>query len=176
MKLKKKAFTLFELLIVIFIISLVYALFIQNLNTKPQTDTLTIEKLRDFLLANYYDKNKVSVICFEESKKCKVFINDKDTKDEFILFDEDVNVYYLNKNVLEKKRFFDFHVTNYDKEKVSFKFDLYPNKSSSEFILEYKQKYYLFDSYMHSTKVFDYIDDAKEYWIEQRLKAKGTQI
>lgn len=170
----KKGFTLFELLIVIFIISIVYALFIQNINHREKKESLSLERLKEFLMMNYYDKNKVSILCFDDCKKCKIFINDKDTKDELVLFSEEVNVYELNRNILEKKRFFDYHITNYDKEQVCFRFDLFPNRSSSEFILEYKDKYYLYNSYMHQTKVFDFLDDARDYWLNERAKAIGS--
>lgn len=172
----KKGFTLFELMIVMLIIALVYAMFVQNFSTKQIEQKPKIENLREFLLNLQADsKSKITIICTDSCKICKLYINDKVKNENFDLFADEARVfaYGLEGSTLEKIEFDDFYTSKYDSEEVCFRYNLYPNSSSDKMILEYNDRFFLYDNYFYETKEFSSLEEAKESWYNTKLKAKG---
>lgn len=173
---QKKGFTLFELMIVMVIIALVYGMFVQNFSTKQVEQKPKVEKLREFLLNLQADSRaKISVICTQSCKICKLYINDKEKNANFDLFENEarVSAYKLVDNSLEDIEFDDLYTDRYTKEEVCFRYNLYPNSSSDKMILEYNDRFFLYDNYFYETKEFTSIEEAKQSWYETKLKAKG---
>ena len=69
----KNGFTLFELLIVVVIVGVVYSLFVQNIDLLSKKDSIKLEYIKKYLV-KYHQKNKISLICLDECKKCNIYI------------------------------------------------------------------------------------------------------
>lgn len=168
----KKAFTLFELIIVMTIIGVIYTLLIQNFTFNDDIeDTVSIKTIPDFLRKKYgQNQSTVKLRCLDECSTCKIFEDDKEEDLSIELFEKraNVNAYTLIKNELVQIEFRDYFIDEYDSKKVCFEYTLYPNGSSDKIILEYKDKVYLFDNYKKKTKVFDRVNDASDFWIQRK--------
>ena len=73
----KSSFTLFELLIVILIISIIYGIFIERLGSKDRAvKEKGLEGVKEFLSS--YDFNESAALkCVDECKRCFVYIDSK---------------------------------------------------------------------------------------------------
>ena len=167
-----KAFTLFELLIVVLLISILYGVFVHKLSRAPQakTDQLTLMNLKSFLL-NIPFKRKIEVLCLEPCKECNIYIDGKKAKsDAFSLFKSSPNI-YLPDNFGQVRTISFLPII--DKKgainNVCFKFSLFNNKSSSYYALEDDSKYYLFDSYMKDVKKTKSFSDVTSFFDNSKL-------
>lgn len=171
----RRGFTFFELMIVVVIIGIVYALLIQNfVFTKTENSSISLSNIPTYLRKNYAkDKDLVTLRCMDSCSVCKVYIDGKESNETGNLFDKytDPNIYeYINGN-LERKEFLDFYI-DYKSVSVCFEYNIYPNKSSDKLVLEYKNKVYMYDNFSEKTKLFDSINDANDYIEVQKDRAK----
>ena len=169
----QKAFTLFELLIVIVIIGIVYSVFVQNIDLLSRKDSVKFEYLKKYL-KKYHEKNEVSLICLDECQKCNIYIDDNKTEIEINLFKSEPKTYFLSRDdILDD---FQFGRINSDDDFVSkdicFQFDIFENGSSSEYIVEYDKKYYIFFPYFRDVEIMNNIDEAKDFLLDMKLKLK----
>lgn len=168
----KKAFTLFELILVMSIIGVMYAILIQNFTLNNETDEkITIETIPNFLRKNFGEnKSHVKFRCLDECFTCKVFENEKETSVGVELFEKraDLAAYTLRGDELEKIEFGEYFIDEYESEEICFEYSLYPNGSTDKMVLEYKDKFYLFDNFKEKTKVFERLDEAGDFWIQEK--------
>lgn len=172
----RSAFTLFELMVVIIIIGVIYGIFVQNIDVlEEEKKEFRFENLKAFL-TRYQNDNTISIICLEENLKgcsdCRIYIDGKPTESQISL-DPEMTVWYLDSDdILEKK---DYGTILYDNDYVKkcFEFSLYPNGSSTEMIVEHQNKTYLFFPYFQPTKIFEDPNDASLYLLDLRNKIKG---
>jgi prepilin-type N-terminal cleavage/methylation domain-containing protein len=147
----KKAFTLIELVVVLIIIGLVYALYSPNFHSKKKITKF--ENLKEFLLSNY--DLPIKLECFGD--KCEqCFVNNKELK-QYQIFTKKPKVYTLDMfGYLQEKSFQD--------DKKCFEFQIFSNKSSSNMLVEKNLKFYLFYAFYQKSKVFSDFEKAqKEY-------------
>ena len=167
-----KAFTLFELLIVVLLIGILYGVFVHKLSRPPvaNTDKLTLKNIKTFLADLPY-KRKAEIICLEPCKTCNVYIDGKKTKEsEFSLFKTAPNVYFPdNFGQIRTISFLPIIDKNGAINNVCFKFSLFNNKSSSHFAVESEDKYYLFDPYMKNVKVSKSFSDVTAFFDNSTL-------
>lgn len=172
----RSAFTLFELMIVIIIIGIIYGVFVQNIGVlEEEKKGFKFENLKEFLI-RYQKDNTVSIICLEEDLKgcsdCRIYFDGKPTESKINLKPE-ITVWYLDpQDILEKKDYGTI-IHNNDYVKKCFEYSLYPNGSSSEMIVEYQNKTYLFFPYFQPTQIFNDPNDARLHLLDLRDKIKG---
>ncbi|MDR2099385.1 MAG: hypothetical protein LBP40_00990 [Campylobacteraceae bacterium] len=170
------AFTLFELLLVLLLIVISYGLFAQNFSMKsPEEESVKLEKLNLYLAKIGGDKNLVSLRCIDNCNECKVLVEGNDTDMTLNIFEKDnkVNAYRFDGKRLEKVEFDDYYINEYKREKVCFRMDVYPNGSSDELVLEYKNRAYLFENYINEGRVFDTVANAQDFLEKRQLEIKG---
>jgi prepilin-type N-terminal cleavage/methylation domain-containing protein len=173
-----KAFTLFELLIVVVLIAILYGIFVHKLTRPPEkkTEQLTLVNLKKFLMDIPF-KKKIEVVCLEPCKECNIYIDGKKSKsDSFSLFKKNPNIYFPDKfGQLNTIRF----VPKLDKKgsinNVCFKFSLFNNKSSSHFAVEDDGKYYLFDPYMRDVEITKSYSDVSKFFDKTELLPSDTR-
>lgn len=172
---KKKGFTLFELMIVIVIIGVVYGLLVRNFTfASTSEEALSLKNLPTFMRKKFAKtKEKVEFLCTDECSICKFKVGSSDANESIELFEEYTSpeAYVLINESLERLEFGEIF-KDYKSEKVCFKYVLYPNKSSDKMVLAYKDKVYMYDNFFEKTKEFPTLVDAQEYWNEWREKAK----
>jgi len=158
----KSSFTLFELLIVILIISIIYGIFIEKISSKKAVhkrgglkDITQILRPLDF-------NQSASILCMDKCKNCFIEV-DGEKREKIDLLDKEVKVYDFDINgILSPLKFTPAFDENGNPKDVCFRFDLYPNGSHSSYIAEYGKKFYIFYAYMRPPKVADTITKASE--------------
>ena len=160
----KSSFTLFELLVVILIISILYAIFVERLSSKESTLPSEGEVESIAKLLKRYDFNEsAELVCTEKCKQCFIFVDQKKTESIDSPFEEEVNVYdYDIHGILSKIHFQPIFDENDNPTEVCFRYAVYPNGSSSSYILEYQKKFYIFYPYFHTPKKAISFEQAAE--------------
>ena len=158
----KSSFTLFELLIVILIISILYGIFIQKISSKEHIAKKDALLHLNDILQDYDFNESAKIVCISKCKDCYIQVDGKRKRD-IDLFDKEVKVYDFDiHGLLSQIKF----VPVFDKEgnplDVCFSYTLYPNGSNSSYIVEYKDRFYVYYAYMRPVKVVNTISDAQE--------------
>jgi prepilin-type N-terminal cleavage/methylation domain-containing protein len=174
----RAGFTLFELLLVLLLIVIMYGLFVQNFSFgKKEEESVKLEKLNLYLSEHFIvEKEVVSLRCLDNCNVCKVLVDGNDTNVTLDVFEKDsgtINAYKYNGKRLEKVQFDDYHADEYKREKVCFRLDVYPNGSSDKIALEYKGKVYMFENYLEDGQVFASVLAAQDYLEKYQLEARG---
>ena len=154
----KKAFTLFELILVVILIGLVYSLVLEKISNKKSVDMQNLKDLKQVLLKNNINK----LIVYD---KCKKTLPEKINPKLF----KNIEVYTVKDESLEKVEFNPIKIKD-DIYDVCLKFEINNNKSSSSFIIKQNQKYYVFHPYFQETKVFNSEDEAISNFINKKEK------
>ncbi|BCD63170.1 hypothetical protein NitYY0826_P11 (plasmid) [Nitratiruptor sp. YY08-26] len=158
----KSSFTLFELLIVILIISIIYGIFIERLNSKEEEiKRLGLEDIHEFLSS--YDFNEsVKLRCVDQGRSCYLFLDGQKREKIPFSFRSEPKVYDFDiHGMLSQVRFVPLFEGNMPKD-VCFEYDLYPNGSGSSYIVEYEKRYYVFYSYLHPVRIVKSIAKAQD--------------
>jgi prepilin-type N-terminal cleavage/methylation domain-containing protein len=166
----KKGFTLFELLIVIIIISVVYFLIIPyGLGAKKGASGFKFEDLKTYLSS--FDKNAtVTLVCTNECKKCYIFYGDKKVQTNII--NKELRAYtynngYLDDAIFSASEYFDSYENICFRYSVDSKIDV-----GDEVFVKYNDKVYYFSPYFQKTKVFDSLSEASEFYTNALEKLK----
>jgi hypothetical protein len=161
----KSSFTLFELLIVILIISIIYAIFVQKLSDKKSVlKSKGIESIKEILQS--YDFNKsAKIVCIKKCKECIVYVDGKKIEEIDSPFTSKPKVYdYDIYGLLSEIEFVPIFDKNGNPQEVCFEYKLYANKSNSSYIVQYKDAYYLFFAYLNPVKKVDSIEEAQDIY------------
>lgn len=164
----KKGFTLFELLIVIVIITSSYLLIIPFLN-QNQAQQLEFKKLKKYLLS-ISPSNKVTLVCINECQECYIFSGQHKIKTDIIK--ENVVSYHFKDGHFQEVEFFapeyfDPH------EKVCFKYQVdSPNNLGDELLVNYHNMFYYFSPYFNEPIIYKYLSEAQSHYKELLNKLK----
>lgn len=161
--LNNKAFTLFELIIVVLLISIVYGVFVHKLSTQKQEDKpVSIENLRSWLGGFSFEKN-AKIVCFKENLGCVLFLDANMQEGEFKLFEDEIAVYELDETGRPKIISFDPYFNQNGKpQDVFFEFSLRKNGSGSSFIIDREGVFYVFQAISKTPQIFQTFEGAKE--------------
>jgi len=161
----KSSFTLFELLIVILIISIIYAIFVQKLSNKESVvKSKGIEAVGE-LLEGFEFNSSADIICTDSCKECAIYIDGKKVKEIPSPFEKEPKIYDFDiHGLLSRVTFTPLFDENDNPKEVCFKYSLYPNRSKSSYIMEYKDKYYVFFAYLHPVEKTESIQKAQELY------------
>lgn len=162
-----RGFSLFELLLVVVLISVLYGVFVHKLSTpkERQEERLTLENLQSFLSTLEF-KRKAEVICLEPCSTCDLYLDGKKASEEgFKLFQATPKVYFPDR--FGEVRPIDFLPMRTDERTLSdvcFRYILHANRSGSHFALEDGKKFYLFDPYMYPVQVVQSFSDVTAFF------------
>jgi len=161
----KSSFTLFELLIVILIISILYGVFIEKLHTKEsRAKSLGLQDIKT-LLSGYDFNQSVKIACIDKCKECYIFVDGEKKEKVEGLFEKEVDVYDFDiHGILSPVKFSPLFDENGNPQDVCFAYELFPNGSNSSYIVKYQDKFYIFYAYMKPVKIVDSLGDAQKYF------------
>jgi prepilin-type N-terminal cleavage/methylation domain-containing protein len=175
--LNSRGFTLFELLIVIILIGLIYGLFVSNLHNKEtKSDALTLLNMKQTLL-NQPFKKKSEIICLEPCKECRIYNDgEKSDADPFSLFKEHPKVYQTDYyGRLQQQQQLPLANEENILQDVCFRFRVKNNKSSSHYIVEADKKFYVFYAYMRDVNVTTSLSKAEKLFDTKHLLPKDSR-
>jgi prepilin-type N-terminal cleavage/methylation domain-containing protein len=160
----REAFSLIELLLVIFIISLVYFLGFNALERPKHTQMpLTPETLKAEISHSDLFNGSGTLLCVNNCDSCYL---QSDLSSGFKRYKgksalQDTQVYTLDRDHnLQKVEYGRFH-----DQKICLLMHFYPNGSSTKLILKTPKGIYLLPSFFGDVKKFSTLDEARDAWI-----------
>ena len=152
----------------VFIISLVYSLTLDNFKFNSiKTSKISLENLQEYL-NKYNFVNKLELICLGDAKKCILKIDGKIDEDIDSPFKEKPTVYEYN-DKLNTIYYDDIELKQLDRHEVSFKYTINKYKKATDMIVEANDKIYIFNSMYKKTivlessvEVYDYFDNLNK--------------
>lgn len=166
----KKAFTLFELLIVVTIIGVVYTIFTQKLSMNKTTKSISLKNFIPWIMKQPF-KDMASVVClFDETEDgCRLYLDNKLQKDNRLKFFkkfDDIKVYRIKNDHFEEIDFFPF-VEEEIKRDVFFRLHILPNGGFKTTILQKNNTFFFYNSF-DDTLLFDSVGDIEDYLWEKK--------
>lgn len=162
----RRGFSLFELMLVVILIGLVYSLVLGKVNKKKIVKINKLENLRT-ILSSSNNNQHIELNIYDNCKKITVLGLDKKIDIDTSIF-KDIIVYKVDtSNNLKKIEFTPILV---DKKvyEVCFNFTIYKNKSSSSYIVKQDNRYIVFHSYFKDSYTTPNEDEAIEYLTNQK--------
>lgn len=156
---KRSAFSLIELLIVVLIVGVVYTLAISNFdNVKENKIKPTLLTLKSSL-TELEKRHKAELLCLDECESCSVYVdgevdeNLSEVYEDFL--DEEPKMYRYDQNfgLIRLKNRVIFNKEGVDEE-VCFSLSVDRNGVSDQMIVEYKDRFYDFTPYFENTQVY----------------------
>ncbi len=142
---RKKAFTLIELLLVVVIIGVVYGLVINSIKQiNDKEAALDFETLPSFL-KSFHQRNDVAFVCIDNCRQCAVYVDGEEHKevDPFMQEEQALRFWRFDANLgMQELRFtpmFDADDRAFD---VCFRYEIFKDGSSSEMVIETQKESY----------------------------------
>jgi prepilin-type N-terminal cleavage/methylation domain-containing protein len=162
----QKAFSLIELLIVIFIVALVYFLGFGAISWSPRTNQqINILNLKSSIQKADYYENGGKLICLDKCESC-YFQTDINTPpiqiENPIALGDNISIYQLDKDDMLTKRDFG----RFQDKKICLVMDFYKNGSSTQMVYENSNGIYFLSAYFNASAKVDSLSDAKELWLQ----------
>ncbi|SFV70797.1 hypothetical protein MNB_SM-5-1489 [hydrothermal vent metagenome] len=164
---RRTAFTLIELMIVIVIMGVVYTLAINNFSrlNSDSTQKLRLENLKEYLGSLKYSKS-ARVLCLDNCANCGIYLDGNKTKSIDGFVDDSVKTYRYDNSYgfIEQKQKTFFNADGVE-ENICFSYTLDNNKIGDQVLIEYKNKFYDMTTYLQKTPVYKSMQaaqDAKE--------------
>ncbi len=172
---KQKAFTLFEIIIVIILISVIYTFTINSFTNgqKRLNNNITLLNLKKYLLSLEFENN-VRIECIEDDLSCFVFVDNilqKETiKDLFI---EIPNIYNYHRD-MDKMYFKDLDLEQLQSYNIVFKYACKKNGKCDELIVEDTNIVYLFNNINKAPDTVNYLSDVGDYFYDKIQEVKDA--
>lgn len=163
----RHGFTLFELLIVVLLIAILYGVFINKLQQnapKEQREQVTLTTLKK-LLSQFPVQHEREVICTEPCKECRIYLDGHPLEEgELTLFETPPTVWRPDPyGAYQPVTFSPLLDPRHEAKQVCFRFSLFRNGSSSSYIVQTGEKRYLvFRPYLFPVTEYASLDDARE--------------
>lgn len=166
---KRSAFSLIELIIVVVIMGIIYSLAVTNFQTiDVHKVNINLKNLKKYLVSIPHE-SKVELICLDNCESCKVYVDSEinDDNNEFSnVLDDSIKIYrydfYTGLQEKEQKTF--FNDENIE-ENICFSYSIDKNGVGDQMIVEFKNKIYDFTPYFDYVKIYhslNEVTDAKE--------------
>ncbi len=171
---KRSAFTLIELLIVIVIIGVVYTLAISNFSKLiDKGDRVRLDTLKEYLLSLQY-KKEARLLCFDDCSECAVYLDGTKTQKMKGLIDRSVHIYrYENLYGFVEKEPEVYFTPNGTEKSVCFSYKVDNNKIGDQILIESKGKYYDMSTYFEQTPIYDSIQAAQN--VREKFRSEVLQ-
>jgi len=161
----RKAFSLLELLLVIFIISLVYFLGFSGAEKEVKKETrITPLNLKRTLLNTPELKGGGTFLCIDHCKKCYMR---KDISTPFQAYEGNIDLQNARSYIIDKDdNIQEVEFGRYQDQKICLRYEIYPNGSSSQLILETSKGIFYLPTFFGETKKVNSLDEAETLWLQ----------
>lgn len=161
----RKAFSLIELLIVVLIVSLVYAIGLAKFKIPKQVPkALTPMNLKETIVKSDFFNGHATLMCVNKCRECYLR---KDVSAAFQPYENKVDLTDIKAYTLDEHQSLrELEYARYDDQKICLVMDFYNNGSSTQLILENEEGAYFLPAFFGEPKRFDSPEDAKDYWLE----------
>ncbi|MEA3354788.1 MAG: hypothetical protein U9Q33_13330 [Campylobacterota bacterium] len=171
----KRSFTLFEIIISIILISLVYYFAVSSFtnNTFRKKDNINLLNLKEELLKYEYNDN-ITVKCVDDTFDCFIFKDGvvEDTK-IVSLFKEKPTVYTYRQNY-ETVEFPYLELEQLQRYDVVFQYSCKSNNRCSEYIVQTDDLVYVMNNIYKEALTFKYLNEVDDFFIQNIEKVKDA--
>lgn len=160
-----KGFTLVELIIVIFIVSLVYYLGFSGVEIhKAQPKALTVLNLKSMIVNDKDYQGQASLLCTDKCRSC--FLRQNITS-PFKPYNNPIDLSHIKAYTVDNRdNLLELEYERYKDKRICLQMDFFPNGSSTQLILESDKGTYFLPAFFGEPKEFNSPEDAKDYWLE----------
>lgn len=153
-----------ELMLAVVLIGLIYGLFINNMQRYgAKAFELNLISLPEYL-QKFHDKNRVAMVCIDQCRECFVSQDGQVVQSVEPFVDSTIRLYrfdrYSGTRDIELTPYFD---DEGNEEEACFRYELFPDGSSTEMMVEYAKGVVLFPGYFGDVKRFDSLSAAVDY-------------
>ncbi len=168
----KKAFSLIELIIVVTIIGIVYAVVLNSFKSTQNITYANFANLKDKFLPFWKRGSLLEFYIYDNCSKSILFLNSNkltNQPDFDIKMFKEIKVYKTDRFAEAKK--VEFAPLKFDNKlySVCFKYTIFPNGSSSSYIVKLLDNYYIMYPYMMDTKVATTLNEAVDLFLNKEL-------
>ncbi len=169
-----RAFTLLELIVVIFIITMVGAMVFSTAmhNEKEEKKVLDPSTLPSSFRKSFENQGDVELFCIKKCQECFVLQNGKiSSYDGGVKFGKEVELYKLDN---------DDHFVQLDElgrfkdKKLCLRYHLYPNGSTTQLVIKNSDGIFYLPSFFGDAKKVGDMDEAKEMWIKDNYDLRDS--
>lgn len=169
-----RAFTLLELIVVIFIITMVGAMVFSSAmhNEQQENKVLDPSTLPTSFRKSFQGQGDVELFCLKKCQECFVLQNGQiSSYDGGVKFGTEVELYKLDD---------DNHFVQLDElgrfkdKKLCFRYHLYPNGSSTQLVIKNSDAIFYLPSFFGDAKKVEDMDEAKELWIKEKYDLRDS--
>ena len=163
----KGGFTLFELLLVIVLIAVLYGVFISKLSSKPKAGeavAVTIGTVGAYLqLFEEQAEGDVELVCQNACLDCDVYTGGKKVEESTVHLFESAPAVYRRDGLGQFQPVTFLPVKDSDGvlQDVCFRYTLFENGSGSSYIVGYGDDFYLFDAYLLPVTKYRALEEAE---------------
>lgn len=160
---KKKAFSLIELLIVIVIIGVVYNLSVTNFQKRSdEVENITLLNLKKYLKSLDY-KESAKLLCLDNCRSCDILVDGEKSIHLEDFLDESVKVYrydYLSgaQEIMQEVYFNEEDI----QEDVCFSYTVDKNGIGDQVFVEFKESVYDYTTYLIPTQKYNSLEEVIE--------------
>ena len=162
---QKKGFSLMELLIVIFIISLVYYLGFSGVELgKQRPKALTPMNLKETIVSSKLFSKDATLVCVNKCTKCYM----RQGIASFQPYESKIDLKNIKAYTIDDTDSLQrIEYGRYKDQKICLMIDFYANGSSTPIILKDDKESYFLPSFFGEAKKFESVEEAKDYWLEK---------
>lgn len=171
----RRGFTLIELMLVVLIIGLVYGLAVNSMKRFDTEDDDVVDLLHvpDYVKSKQH-RDHVSLICIDRCRECSLYVDGKAVKEIPPFIDEKAAFFRFDQRLLTREVTLQslFRKDGVE-EPVCFRYDLYPDGSSTEMIVKLKDMVIDYPGPFGEARRYDTIEeliDAKQELIQEVLE------
>ncbi len=169
----RQGFSLIELLIVIFIVSLVYFLGFDGFEIgKPKPKALTPLTLKSTLVSSDFFAGQGTFMCINKCQSCYFRTDISSAFESYsgALDFGELEVYALD----DQDALVELEYGHYQDEKICLLVDFYPNGSSTQLIIKDKNTSYFLPAFFGEPMGFDSPEQAKDFWLKNTKKVSDS--
>jgi prepilin-type N-terminal cleavage/methylation domain-containing protein len=176
-RVKKRGFTLIELIVVILLITVTYFLIFSNSNfqIKKNEIKLSLDNLQEVLIKDFQFEQEIAFICIEENFECFIKIDGVLNQKAIIknFFKNKPSVYEYNK----EQKMLEFRQVNINSSNQDIIFELKVNSDYkiNEFILDTdEEKVYVFNSIYKEPMIFTSLNEVLDLLENNELEVRDA--
>jgi prepilin-type N-terminal cleavage/methylation domain-containing protein len=161
---QRQAFTLLELLLVVLIMGIVYGLAVNAIKQYGERSyALSLETLPQYL-QSFHRQNRVTLLCTDACQDCRVMVDGSEVKRVDPFIDGPLRAYRFDAALGTRDLSFTPYFDEEEREfEVCLRFEVFPNGSSSEMIIEQEEYVVDFPGYFGTPTRFATLEEAIEH-------------
>ena len=169
----RKGFTLLELMIVIFLIVMIYALVFSYFSKEEKRpEALTPLTIKSALFDAGMISGHTTFLCADECRRCYLR---QGIQNRFETYENGVDLQHTELYLLDADReLSQVEYGRYDDKKICLKLDFYPNGSSTKAVLKTPEGIFYLPAYFGKPQKVDSLEEAKELWLKDTKLVSNT--